>query len=85
MPKPVYSSRRFQIYVSDRPAKKYVAVLANGKRVHFGQRGYDQYKDKLGHYSKHDHLDLGRRKSYYARHGNANLYSAKWFSHKFLW
>jgi hypothetical protein len=64
-----------------------MAVFSN-KTVHFGDNRYQQYTDStsLKLYSHLDHLDKIRRKNYYARHGKkANLYSAKWFSHKYLW
>lgn len=65
-----------------------MAILDNGKSIHFGDNRYQQYKDstQLKLYSHLDHNDTKRRKSYYARHGkNAEMYTAKWFSHKFLW
>jgi hypothetical protein len=65
-----------------------MAVFDNGKVVHFGDSSMNQYHDKtnLKLYSKLDHNDLNRRKLYYARHGKtAEMYTAKWFSHKFLW
>ena len=46
---------------------------------------YEQFKDKIGRYSKYDHKDPKRKKSYYARHGKATPLSAKFFSHRFLW
>ena len=46
---------------------------------------YDQYKDKIGHYSKYDHKDNKRRANYHARHGKATTLTAKYFSNKFLW
>lgn len=75
--------------------KKYNAILSHvvGKRVRykrvpFGDRRYQQYKDStpLKLYSKLDHGDSDRRKRYYSRHGlKAKKYSAKWFSHRYLW
>ncbi len=65
-----------------------MAVFDNGRVVHFGDNRYQQYKDQtdLKLYSKLDHNDSVRRKAYYARHGkNTAMYTAKWFSHKFLW
>jgi hypothetical protein len=35
--------------------------------IHFGNRNYQQYHDKLGHYSNLDHGDNTRRQSYLAR------------------
>lgn len=69
--------------------KKYsVYVIKNGKKrlIHFGDRRYQQYNDKLGNYTHLDHLDKKRKASYYARHGKANdKNSAKYWSHKILW
>ena len=45
-----------------------------------------QYYDKIGKYSKYNHLDENRKKRYYKRHGNkAEFESAKYFSHAYLW
>jgi hypothetical protein len=72
--------------------KKYkVEVFVGGKKIkttQFGDKRYAQFKDKtpLKLYSKKDHLDKKRRKRYYDRHGkDAVKYSAKYFSHKYLW
>lgn len=72
--------------------KKYkVVIFVGGKKVkttQFGDNRYAQYKDKtpLKLYKNKDHLDKTRRKRYYQRHGKeATKYSAKYFSHKFLW
>lgn len=78
----------FQIYKSDRKHKKYVAVLNDGRKIHFGDSRYQQYKDTtaLGIYSHLDHGDDRRRSLYYSRHGRvAKKYTPKWFSHRFLW
>ena len=86
-----------KILKSNRATKKYKAVFTDrkGKRfktVHFGgvrKNGtpYPQFRDKtsIKAYSKYDHKDKTRKKSYYARHGAAVKHSAKWFSHKYLW
>jgi len=74
----------FDFQKSTRKNKKY-QVKINNKTVHFGDNRYQQYKDKIGLYSKLDHGDKERRKRYYMRHGKAVKYSPKWFSHKYLW
>lgn len=75
----------YNIYVSDKPSKKYYAVV-NNKKVHFGARGYDQYFDKLGHYEKYNHYDEERRERYYKRHKiNYPKGSPDWFSKNILW
>ena len=56
--------------------------------VHFGDARYEQYRDStpLRLFAHLDHGDPERRRLYYARHGRqAELYSAKWFSHRYLW
>ena len=73
--------------VSNKKDKKYMVLTKKGV-IHFGQKGYGQFKDKLGHYSKLDHKDPKRRKAYYDRHGYKNTKnkdSAKYWSHKILW
>tara|TARA_Y100000385_G_C12963887_1_gene580958 strand:- start:635 stop:874 length:240 start_codon:yes stop_codon:yes gene_type:complete len=78
---------KYQIFVSNNLNKKYYALLENGKKVHFGDNRYQQYKDKttIKKYKHLDHNDEKRKKAYYARHGEATPYSAKYFSHKYLW
>lgn len=81
--------------------KKYTAILPNGKKVHFGDKSYQQYKDQVpknlggGLWSKSNHLDPVRRKNYRTRHSGMlckdksrcidNKYSPAWFSYYFLW
>ena len=72
---------------SNNNKKKYMVLTKKGI-IHFGARGYGQYKDKLGHYKHLDHLDKKRRDNYYSRHGDkytTNKESAKYWSHKILW
>ncbi len=82
--KPLYKP-----FVSKAKNKKYsVYVKKDGgiKLIHFGDSRYEQYKDKLGHYSKLDHNDPKRKKAYYDRHGQtSDKNSAKYWSHKILW
>ena len=53
--------------------KKYTAILPNGRKVHFGHKDYQQYKDSVpiklggGIWSHLDHLDPKRRKNYQKR------------------
>tara|TARA_R110000744_G_scaffold322149_1_gene428156 strand:- start:257 stop:511 length:255 start_codon:yes stop_codon:yes gene_type:complete len=72
--------------------KKYkVEIYIAGKKVkttQFGDNRYGQYKDKvkLGLYTAKNNMDKERRKKYYQRHGkDAKKWSAKYFSHKYLW
>jgi hypothetical protein len=80
---------------------KYTAILPDGKRVSFGHRDYEHYKDSVpsrlggGKWTKQNHLDPSRRKSYRARHSGLSCkdgiqcisvkYSPAWFSYHFLW
>lgn len=71
--------------------KKYsVYVLKDGKRrlIHFGDKRYQHYKDRIGLYSHLDHNDKKRRENYYSRHGEKDIKDksrAKYWSHKKLW
>lgn len=81
--------------------KKYTAVLPNGKKVSFGDKRYQHYKDNVptslggGLYASKNHNDKKRRDSYRARHGALRCkdqslckdqkYSPAWFSYYFLW
>lgn len=70
---------------SNRKDKKYVAILPDGKKVHFGSIHHEQYKDQtpLKLYSHLDHKDKHRRDLYYARHNvDYPKYSADYFSKK---
>lgn len=86
-----YTFIRFE--VSKTQGKKYDAILKNKttgqeKRVPFGAKGYEQYKDKaLGRYSNLDHKDAKRRKAYRDRHqGEQNKkFSSGYFAWKYLW
>jgi len=53
---------------STNPDKKYDVFLDDKKLLSFGDRNYQQYKDKLGYYSKLNHLDPKRKKLYRFRH-----------------
>ena len=80
---------------------KYTAILPNGKRVHFGHKDYQHYKDSVPKslggklWSKLDHNDKKRRDNYRKRHGGVltkdgskayqRKYSPSWFSYYFLW
>jgi hypothetical protein len=75
----------YQIRVSDRKDKKYYAIV-DGKKVHFGAKGYEQFHDKLGHYKNLDHNDEKRRDNYYKRHNvDYPKGSADWFAKNVLW
>lgn len=81
--------------------KKYTALMPGGRKVHFGNRDYEHYKDvvpkSLGGqlWSHKNHLDQARRANYRKRHGGitckdgtkciSHRYSPAWFSYYFLW
>jgi len=70
--------------------KKYTIIILdkNNRRkvIHFGARGMQQYKDKIGLYSSLDSLDESRRKAFYDRFGKTNdKTSALYYSAKYLW
>lgn len=80
---------------------KYTAILPDGKRVNFGHKSYQQFKDSVpkskggGLWSHKDHGDPIRRDNYRQRHGSRKnpqgklykdiKYSPEWFSYYFLW
>ena len=80
---------------------KYTAILPNGRRVNFGDKSYEQYRDSVprsqggGLYSSKDHKNQARRKNYRTRHGGVRTksgsaafkrkYSPSWFSYNLLW
>jgi hypothetical protein len=76
----------YPIYVSNRSNKKYYAIV-DGRKVHFGDTRYEQYKDKMKYYSRLDHNDKERRKRYKQRHekDRHNKGSAGWFADNILW
>lgn len=81
--------------------KKYVAIMVDGRRIAFGNRHYQHFKDSVpkelggGKWSKLDHGDLKRRKAYRLRHAGVLTtngkraidikYSPAWFSYYYLW
>lgn len=86
-----------EIVKSTRKNKKYMAILADNTRVHFGDSRYEQYKDStpLKLYAHLDHGNKKRRELYFARHSGTRSkadamqlttkYTPKYFSHRFLW
>tara|TARA_R110000782_G_scaffold3069_3_gene11305 strand:- start:5224 stop:5502 length:279 start_codon:yes stop_codon:yes gene_type:complete len=47
--------------------KKKLMVVVNGKKIFFGAREMEQFKDKTGIWKSKDHNDPKRRKNYLAR------------------
>ena len=79
----------YKPFKSQAKNKKYSVYVKNGskiKLIHFGDKRYQHYKDKLKVYSKLDTNDKKRRKLYYARHGYTNdKNTAKYWANKILW
>ena len=71
-----------EVRQSSRADKKYMAVFPDGRTVHFGARGYDDYTT---------HKDRQRKSNYIARHRpnedwtKSGLYSAGFWSKHLLW
>jgi hypothetical protein len=77
--------------------KKYSVITPKGKKIHFGNSNYEQYKDSTGLkiYSHLDHMDKKRRTRYLARakgikNKNGKLTwkdpeSANYYSIRYLW
>lgn len=81
---------------SEKKNKKY-KVKHQGKYIHFGDKRYQQFKDTtgLGLYSKLDHNDKTRQKSYCSRSAGIKDKNGKltkndknnsnYYARKFLW
>ncbi len=82
----------YKPFVSKAKNKKYSVYVKDDnksgiKLIHFGDKRYEQFFDKLGHYEKLNHNDPKRRKRYYDRHGKekGSKDMAKYWSHTILW
>ena len=71
-----------KLFISDKPNKKYYYVKPDGKKVYFGQMGYEDYTK---------HMDFNRAERYLARASNIkgkwkdNKYSPNNLSIRLLW
>jgi hypothetical protein len=82
----------YKPFVSKAKNKKY-SVYVKGdtksgmKIIHFGDKRYGQFKDKLGHYKHLDHGDPKRKRLYYIRHGKpkGSKDKPKYWAHTILW
>ena len=66
------------VYPSSRKDKKYM-IFHNGKRVHFGQQGYEDFTM---------HHDEKRRQAFRSRNRrwkDAPMYTPAWLSYHILW
>ena len=81
----------YRPFVSTAKHKKYSVLVKSdnksGKKIiHFGDKRYEQYEDKIGHYKSQNHFDKKRRELYFKRHGKTtDKNSAKWWSNNYLW
>ena len=80
--KPFVSSaknKKYSVYVKDKDGSP--------KLIHFGDKRYKQFNDKLGFYKSLNHNDEKKRELYYKRHGRdtKGKNTAKYWSHKILW
>src|SRR5690606_31982518 len=80
---------------------KYTAIMPDGKRVNFGHRDYQHFRDRVPKtkggklWSRLDHNDRDRMENYRSRHRGVitgsgspaykKKYSPSWFSYHFLW
>ena len=99
MPPRLPSATRFE--VPKEGTHKYVAILPDGKRVRFGHREYEQYKDSVpasmggGKWTAKNHGDADRRRNFRSRAEGQTCsdgrrcidvhHSPAWFSYHFLW
>jgi hypothetical protein len=79
----------FRSKTSNKKYSVYVKSESGGvKLIHFGDKNYEHYKDKIGLYSHLDHNDKERRKNYRERHSNDNINDKNtpgWWSWYKLW
>ncbi len=74
-----YKTKKYDVYLNEKYILSFGAIKLTGEP-------YSQYFDKFGYYTKYNHMDEARKLRYYKRHGEASKkYSAKWWSHEFLW
>ena len=86
-----------QFFISQKKNKKYDVITPNGKLISFGDKRYEQFKDRTGlkEFSYLDHKDPERRKKYLSRakgirdkEGNLtylNPESPNYYAVKYLW
>lgn len=67
----IYFNEDIPIYISSKPTKKYMVQNPNGKMVHFGQMGYEDFTK---------HKDTKRQQAYLNRTSNIK---GKWRNDKY--
>ncbi len=78
----------YQFFKSKRKNKKYDVYIDGQYITSFGDKNFQQYKDKIGLYSHLDHLDPKRRANYRKRHVHDNINDdsyAGFYSWHYLW
>ena len=91
MTEPIGYFSGYPIFVSDKPDKKYYALVrsdaGNARRIYFGDSAYQQYHDIFGYWKSQDHGDPERRRLYRLRHkaDMGRKGSAGWFAANILW
>ena len=70
---PIVKVGRFTYKKSTRPDKKLMVLLKNNKKIHFGSRSMEHFKDKTGIWKSKDHGDEKRRNSFRARMSGIKL------------
>lgn len=81
------------VKVSKMKNKKYTAYLMGEDNklyqpIHFGDKRYSHYKDKLGYYSNLDTNDKEQRQRYRQRHSKDNIdnkNTAGYWAYHYLW
>ena len=69
----------YKLELSTRKDKKYMLIMPNGHKIHFGQMQYEDYTK---------HIDPIRRKLFQKRNHlwkNAEKYTPAWLSYYLLW
>jgi hypothetical protein len=84
-----YKRNGYFIIPSNKQHKKYdVYDKDDNFVVSFGDKRYQQYKDKFGYYSNKDHGDKQRRENYRQRHSGDKInnprYAGYW-AYNYLW
>ena len=79
----------YKPFKSQAKNKKYSVYVKKGSKVrliHFGDKRYQHFKDKLKVYSNLDTNDNNKKRLYYARHGyTKDKNTAKYWANKILW
>ena len=84
-----FKKNGYTIYPSNKQFKKYDVYDKSEKFVvSFGDKRYEQFKDKFGYYSSKNHYDAKRRESYRKRHANDKIKNPKYagyWAYNYLW